>query len=144
MAFTVVLFAYRKPGMTPAAFRAHYENIHVPLMKELGGNLFPVSHTRRYISQLQVDSEDEAQRYLPEVMSSSPSDLSYDAITEMSFDSKDAFLKFSELLAEPHIAPKVAEDCAAFLDVSRVPLVVVIGEMCETRRDSSGTGGSTA
>lgn len=77
---------------------------------------------------------------LPEVMSGSPPDLGYDAITEISFGSKEAFLKFSELLAESRIAPKVAEDCAAFLDVSRVPLVVVMGERCETLRDSSVPG----
>ena len=136
MVFTVVLFAYRKPGLTPAAFRAHYENVHVPLMKELGGNLFPISHTRRYISRLEkTGTVEETQQYPAMIISGSASDFAYDAITEMVFESQEAFQKFSELLAKPDIAPTVAEDCAAFLDTSRTPSIVVIGDLCETLRD---------
>lgn len=135
MVFRVVLFVYRKPGLTPEAFLAHYENFHVPLMKELGGSLFPMSHTRRYISRLETSTQEEDQWNPPVVASGSPSDFSYDAITEMVFESQEAFQAFSELLAKPEIAPKVAEDCAAFLDTSRAPPVVDIGELCETGRD---------
>lgn len=135
MGFTVVLFAYRKPGMSPEAFRDHYETVHVPLMKELGGSLFPVSHTRQYISRTKAHFPDAEQPYPPVLISGSPSDFSYDAITEMVFEAKDDFLKFSAILASPEVAPKVAQDCGAFLDMTRAPSMVVMEPKCETRRD---------
>lgn len=135
MVFTVVLFAYRKPGMSPDAFRDHYETVHIPLMKELGGSLFPLSHTRQYISRTCAESPDAEQPYPPVLVSGSPSDFAYDAITEMVFESRDDFLKFSAVLASPEAAPKVEQDCGAFLDMSRAPSMVVMEPKFETRRD---------
>lgn len=37
MTYSVLIFAYRKPGTTPEQFRAHYEGSHVPLVKEIAG-----------------------------------------------------------------------------------------------------------
>lgn len=45
MAYTILIFAYRKPGTTPEQFRMHYENNHMPLVREIGGEHFPNSHT---------------------------------------------------------------------------------------------------
>lgn len=41
MTFAVLIFAYRKPGTTPEQFRAHYEEKHVPLIKEISGEYVP-------------------------------------------------------------------------------------------------------
>lgn len=41
MTFSVLIFAYRKPGTTPEQFRAHYEGKHVPLVKEISGEYVP-------------------------------------------------------------------------------------------------------
>lgn len=41
MTYSVLIFAYRKPGTTPEQFRAHYEGKHVPLVKELSGEYVP-------------------------------------------------------------------------------------------------------
>lgn len=37
MTYSILIFAYRKPGTTPEQFRAHYEGKHVPLVKEISG-----------------------------------------------------------------------------------------------------------
>ena len=57
MTFTILIFAYRKPGLTPAQFRIHGEQIHIPLIKSLTGPLFPLSHVRRYIHRTKIAEE---------------------------------------------------------------------------------------
>lgn len=41
MTYSILIFAYRKPGTTPEQFRAHYEGKHVPLIKEISGEYVP-------------------------------------------------------------------------------------------------------
>ncbi|KAG4277674.1 HypE protein [Fusarium proliferatum] len=134
--FRVVMFVVRKPGTTPENFRNHYERVHIPLMRKLGGELFPISHSRRYIARANDVTQDGSEMYPAVTISGVPSDFSYDAITEMTFESRQSFYDFSERLAEPEIAAKVAEDCAAFLDTSRTPSIAVIGELHETKREN--------
>jgi hypothetical protein len=43
MVQTILIFAYRKLGTTPERFRDHYEGSHVPLIKEIAGEHFPLS-----------------------------------------------------------------------------------------------------
>lgn len=37
MTYSILIFAYRKPGTTPEQFRTYYEGSHVPLVKAIGG-----------------------------------------------------------------------------------------------------------
>ncbi|KAK7932722.1 hypothetical protein PG985_003434 [Apiospora marii] len=53
MTYTVVALRRRKEGTTPAQFRAYYDNTHVPLLRSLSGSLFPLSHTRHYVTRTQ-------------------------------------------------------------------------------------------
>lgn len=48
MTYSVLIFAYRKPGTTPEQFRAHYEGKHVPLVKEIGGEYVPAPFLKRH------------------------------------------------------------------------------------------------
>ncbi|KAH6682150.1 hypothetical protein F5X68DRAFT_233866 [Plectosphaerella plurivora] len=128
MTFQVALFAYRKSGSSPEVFKHHYETVHVPLVKKMSGSLFPLVHCRRYVSRPEKDLG-------AEVISGEASDIPFDAITEMRFESREAFYKFAALINEPSNAAKIEEDCRAFLDVSRAPTMVVIEDICETRRE---------
>lgn len=117
MSYTVLMLIHRKPGLTAAEFRQHYENVHVPLMKSLAGSLFPPSHTRRYTQP--AGKGDQA------------AGNGIDCVTEMQFNLGSDFTRFSEFLASPDVAPKVHEDCEAFMDPSKTD-VVIIGDTVRT------------
>lgn len=134
MSYRVVLHANRKPGMTPQDFKSHYEDVHVPLVKQMSADLFPITHTRRYVSRPRESSTNPVNETNNSAETSSPSGPGYDAIIEMVFENEETFHKFSSLLAHPDNAPKIAEDCALFLDTSAPPCIAVIGDVCETRR----------
>lgn len=51
MTYTLVALRRRREGTTPAQFRAYYDNTHVPLLRSLAGALFPLSHTRHYVTR---------------------------------------------------------------------------------------------
>jgi hypothetical protein len=48
MTFSILIFNYRKPGVSPAEFRTECEAL-IPLLKEITGEHFPLTHTRRYL-----------------------------------------------------------------------------------------------
>jgi hypothetical protein len=52
MTFTILIFSYRKAGTTLEEFRAQSEGTLLPLLKEITGEHFPLSHTRRYIQRV--------------------------------------------------------------------------------------------
>lgn len=117
MSYTVLLLVHRKPGLSAAEFRQHYENVHVPLIKSLGGSLFPLSHTRQYT---QRGDEDHG-----------PRDNGIDCVTEMQFNTASDFARFSELLASASVASELQKDCEAFMDPSKTD-VVIMGDSVKT------------
>lgn len=118
MAYRVLMYAYRKPGITPQTFEAHYEDVHVPLVKKMTGALFPLAHKRTYIPRQVSSATPESEVSFPvEVIGGLPSVFYYDAIMEMNFESQDVFHEFSNLLAQPENEARIAENCALFLDV---------------------------
>ncbi|OJJ01765.1 hypothetical protein ASPVEDRAFT_28410 [Aspergillus versicolor CBS 583.65] len=121
MTFTVVLHVYRRSDLSPAEFKKHYEETHIPLMKSIGGEAFPLSHTRQYISHTNLVSEAQ-------------SDVGYDAISRMVFEDQSTFETFRGLLQSPENVSRVTEDCSQFLDLSKAPQIVVIEDVCDTRR----------
>jgi hypothetical protein len=38
----------RRSGITPHQFKEHFETVHIPLLKSVVGEDFPLSHTRHY------------------------------------------------------------------------------------------------
>ncbi|KAI0424466.1 EthD domain-containing protein [Xylaria sp. FL1042] len=136
MPYSVLIFAYRKPGTTPNQFKAHYEGVHVPLIRDLAGASFPLSHTRRYLhrSENQTDGNTARNPSTPAtVLLGTQDDFDYDAITELTFEDAAAFQTFFGLMQQPEIAAKIAADEETFLDRTRMP-VVVLGDTTETRR----------
>ncbi|ROW11983.1 hypothetical protein VPNG_05169 [Cytospora leucostoma] len=135
MTYSVLIFAYRKPGTTPEQFRAHYEGSHVPLVKEIAGEHFPLSHTRRYLHRTESKVEDtERNANSPAtVLSGTQAEFDYDAIAELTFADAGAFQTFFGLVQQPENAARIAADEEKFLDRSKVP-VVVLGETLVTTK----------
>lgn len=135
MPYSVLMLIYRKPGTTPEQFKEHYENKHVPYMKEIGGKNFPLSHTRRYLQRTKTVDASTTVQFPAAVMAGSQEDFGYDAVSEMVFENAAALQTFHEILSRPDIVPGVAADCDAFMDAAKTKMVV-LGETVETRRDS--------
>lgn len=49
MPYTIISFLARKPDLSHADFKQYYETSHVPLLKTVVGDDFPLSHTRHYV-----------------------------------------------------------------------------------------------
>ncbi|KAK2604280.1 hypothetical protein N8I77_007224 [Diaporthe amygdali] len=135
MTYSVLIFAYRKPGTTPEQFRAHYEGKHMPLVKEIGGEHFPLSHTRRYIHRTEGKTEDTERNanFPATVLMGSQTDFDYDAIAELTFADASAFQTFFGLYQQPENAARIAADEEQFLDRPRMS-VVVVGETLSTNK----------
>ncbi|KAI0421865.1 EthD domain-containing protein [Xylaria grammica] len=137
MGYSVLIFAYRKPGTTPEQFKAYYENCHVPLVRELAGAYFPLSHTRRYLHRTHNQSDANTARNPStpaSVLIGSQEDFDYDAFAELTFEDETAFQTFFAIIQQPENAAKIAADEEKFLDRSRTP-AVVLGDTTETKRN---------
>ncbi|KAK5944706.1 hypothetical protein PMZ80_001906 [Knufia obscura] len=105
----LLILAVRKEGMTPAAFKDYYETVHIPLMKQLSGDKFPVSHHRRYSSRTGAPGEN----------------VPYDAVAEIVYRDQEHMQAHSALLGSEENQQKVMEDCMNFLDLSKTANIVV-------------------
>lgn len=99
----LVFFMYRKPGMTPEAFRKHWLEVHGQLaLKHLGA-------LRRYVQNHAVDSEYQS------------GEPAFDGLVEAWMDSMEA-LKAAEASGEHQF---VRSDELNFLDVPRITFMAV-------------------
>ena len=131
MAYRVLIFAYRKPGTTPAAFKSHYESSHVPLVQSIAGAHFPKAHVRRYIHRTERSASATDDDYPASVLAGAQSDFEYDAIAELIFDDEVAFQTFFGLVSQPEAADKISKDEDMFLDRAKMK-VVVLGDCVTT------------
>lgn len=122
--FTIVVFLTRKPGLSPAEFKDHYENKHVPLLHSLGGPTFPLSHTRHYLARDPSNPE-----HPPIVVWGNPEGFDYDAFVEVTFESEAALREFQKVM----VSPEVLEDEDRFTDRTKLR-AVVMGETTVTKR----------
>jgi hypothetical protein len=131
---SLLLFAYRKPGTTPEHFYNYYENVHMKLIKELAGDTFPLSHTRRYVHRTEAavaaatpDAEAKASTsgtvrnagYPATVFRGEQADFEYDCCVEIVFEDQAAVQAFTARMAEPERAARLAADEENFLDRSK-------------------------
>ncbi|ETS73992.1 hypothetical protein PFICI_13858 [Pestalotiopsis fici W106-1] len=134
MTFSILLFNYRKPGVTPAEFRAKCEAL-IPLIKEITGQHFPLAHTRRYLLRTEGKGETERNPTTPAtVPRGSQADFDYDAIAELTFADQAAFGKFIALMQEPDNAKRIAEAEDEVMDKTKSG-IVVLGETIVTTKD---------
>ena len=134
MSYRILLLAYRKPGTTPEEFKAHYEGTHMPLVRALAGEHYPLSHTRRYIHRAPGRGETERNAQYPaSIIMGTQADFDFDAISELTFEDQAAFQSFFDFMTQPENAAKLAADEELFLDRSKMPIVIV-GDCIETKR----------
>lgn len=131
MPYSVVLYATRKTGMTPAAFRKHYEEVHMPLIQELAGHLFPISHTRHYIDRFTPVNEASAdvsnENFPASVILGAPTDFAYDAYVNVIFRDVAHFQEFFAHMQKPDIAARLRADEELFLDQPAMRAAMVNG-----------------
>lgn len=133
MTYSILIFAFRKQGTTPEEFRAHYENSHVPLVKDIGGDHFPLSHTRHYIDRApgKADGTERNAHYPASVLVGTQADFDYDSIAELTFADVTAFQTFFALCQQPDNAARLQADEEQFLDRAKMT-VVAVGETLVT------------
>lgn len=132
MTYQILMLVYRKPTISPEQFRKHYETVHIPLVHEIAGPLFPLTHTRKYISREKEIGKGNPE-YIAHVMAGEQADFAFDAIVEMTFQDQAAFYEFGGCLAQPTVAKQIRDDCEEFMDVSKAP-AVILSDVVETRR----------
>lgn len=137
MTVHVLILATRKPGLDPEQFKAHYDGIHVPLIQELTGALFPLSHTRWYVERKKTASDARTAHYPASVISGDQTNFPFDAISELVFEDDEAYRNFNAALVRDEIMKEVQEDCERFLDIRKgTPMVVLNGCSVSTRPSS--------
>jgi len=120
MTFTVLVYLWRKPDLTPAQFKHYYDKVHLPLVASIAKDAFPQSHIRRYTA-LKEDGSG------PSVMMGDPTGFDYDVLAEITCDDAGAFQRFVDVVRHPDNAQTIAEDEDRFLDRSRMR-VIIVGE----------------
>ena len=128
MAFTVLLIIYRKPDLSPSAFKSHYEQVHVPLRK-LAGALFPLRHVRHYVAR-----DERPPAHPATVLVGEPGDFGYVGLAEFVFANAEAFQVFSAKVGTPEAQARLAEDESKFTAEGKMR-VVVMGETVVTEKE---------
>lgn len=141
MTYSILIYAFRKAGTTPEQFREHYENSHVPLVKEIAGEHFPLSHTRRYLHRTKTSNAEGGggggternADYPATVLFGNQADADYDAFAELTFADVAAFQTFFGICSQPENQARIQADEAKFLDSAKMTIVVV-GETTVTTK----------
>ncbi|OTB07523.1 hypothetical protein M426DRAFT_317831 [Hypoxylon sp. CI-4A] len=127
MTYTIVVQVRRRQDLTPTEFQTYYETRHVPLLKELLGDTFPITHTRNFVTRVPAtdapaSSKDEASgkapetKFLPVMHLNEPSVVDFDSLGFLVFEDYAAFQRFAERFASKEVAAKVEIDEANFAD----------------------------
>lgn len=131
MPIKMLLFVTRKPGMSPEDFKNHYENVHIPLVKSMGSEAFPLTHTRRYLAKTK---EPWSEVYTTsQILSGPPSAFEFDCIGELTYESIEHLQRHGALLQNEQNDPLIKADCEKFMDVAKSS-TVLLGEYVETLR----------
>ncbi|KAF1998210.1 hypothetical protein P154DRAFT_536626 [Amniculicola lignicola CBS 123094] len=125
MPYTVVAFETRKLGMTPEAYEDHKENIHMPLVKSIVGDAFPLSHSRYYLKRNSGAAEvEKGTEALPFVLYGTAEDFNYDCMIVMVFEDFSHFIRFKEAFDNTPRKAELEEDMEKFIIQSKLKAVV--------------------
>jgi hypothetical protein len=106
----LVFFLKRKPGITAAQFRDHYESSHVRLAQKYIGHLL-TGYVRNYPISAALDPSN-----VPPGTQPAACDIGYDAITEMRVKDMAAIEEIGRIFNDPLIQPILKADERHFLD----------------------------
>ena len=141
MSVRVLIYAYRKPGLSLEDFKTHYEE-HVKLVRQIAGDDFPLSHKRSYIARNVVSSkEDDQVNKVTERNATTPAmviagqqaDFDFDAYAELTFATPEALQIFTAKVQAPEAAAQIAADEERFLDRSKLG-IAMLGNVIETTK----------
>lgn len=141
MTYNIVSLIWRKPGLTPAEFRHHYDNVHVPLLRSLVGDTFPLTHTRNYITRHKSDSAppndaNSNATWAPVLFRhATPADFDFDSITVMVWENEVAFQRFYECFYRDDVIRAIEEDEKNFVDREHRLVAASEGAVVTTRAD---------
>jgi hypothetical protein len=77
--FQLLMIGRRRQDITPEQYRDHYENVHIPLMMNLTGETFPLSHVRHYVKRTADPSSTDVP-FPAELLIGEQSDFDFDAV----------------------------------------------------------------
>src|ERR1700733_4633325 len=109
MAVKIIFLLKRRPDLSTAAFRQHYEQSHVPLAESYIKHLL-LGYRRNY--PIFATLNPSAQ---PAGLPPKPAEIEYDAITEMWVRDQAAVTEMTRIFADPAISKLLAEDEVKFL-----------------------------
>ncbi|WP_062380454.1 EthD domain-containing protein [Pseudomonas abietaniphila] len=114
----LIFMLKRKAGITPQAFRDHYESSHVKLAQKYIGHLLE-RYVRNYPVQAVLNPSNQAKATAPVPFTSE-----YDVITEMYLKDSLAVEEMSRIFNDPDINPILVEDELKFLDRASTLMLV--------------------
>jgi hypothetical protein len=143
MTYTIFMLVSRKPGTSLAAFKHHYENIHMPLVLDIAGAEAPLSHTRHYLERspsslpssaidpLTADADTPPSTAStteppPLVLAGAVDAIDYDCVSVVVFADEAHMARFDDLLwgGGPRVA-EIQADGAGFVDLGALRSFVV-------------------
>lgn len=127
--FRIIYLLKRKPGISHAEFRTHYETSHAQLAKDHIGHLMS-GYTRHYVPQafgsiVGADGE----------ISFGPVAFDYDVIAHWEMPDEAAYAEIRRIMAQPHVHALFREDEKQFLDRGAIRMILP-----DTVDDGTGDG----
>lgn len=130
MVYSVILHVPRKPSVSPEEFKYHWENFHVPLLKQLVGHDFPLSHTRHYIERPPYSPQIVATHRQGSVAVAETSGAAeVDGIAVLTFATKRHYERFIGKLADVNKRKAYEEDLERFVDVETMRGMVAVSDI---------------
>jgi hypothetical protein len=108
MTVKVIWMLKRKPGITQAQFREHYERSHAAIARKYIGHLL-LSYKRNYQTEAWGGTASDSQGFRQRP-------FQYDCITELLVADETAYEEMGRIFAEPGAAAELYEDELEFLD----------------------------
>ncbi|KAK7942640.1 EthD domain-containing protein [Apiospora aurea] len=111
--YQLLMIGRRRQDLTPAQFRDHYENVHIPLMRNLTGDTFPLSHERHYVRR---DDGNGTDGTFPAavLIGTSQAAVDYDAVAILTYRDKAHFDANWAFFEDPETSKIIAADEAEF------------------------------
>jgi hypothetical protein len=108
MTIKVLWMLKRKPGISPAQFREHYERSHAAIARKYVGHLL-ISYTRNYQTEAWGGTATDPGGFRQR-------QFDFDCITELVMADEAAFEEMGRIFAAPAASAELIEDEREFLD----------------------------
>lgn len=117
----VFVFTRRHPSLALQQYKSHYENTHVPLLRQISGDTFPISHTRHYIPR-SPDKPNSA------ILLMGQGDFDFDCMTEAVYADQEHLQRHMMEIGTPEKTKLREDDEEKFLDRGSIRILRVESE----------------